>query len=387
VAPLTLLYLVGLLRGLRFGFGVWVLYYLRVTDYAGIGIAETLTILAFFLLEVPTGWLADRFGRKRAILASLLLETLGYLALVAISDLMGLLVSLLILQVGRAFFSGTFEALIYETLLERGEAGLYARILGRISGLQLASTALASLIGGYLYRVDPRLPFLGAAVAFGLASLAAIALREPTSSATLEPKESLTSGRGWNVLRSNAALVAPLLLVSVFLVVPDEVLDDVLAVELGFAPQQLGLLFAVAYLAAAFCASRSSLLAERFGPGRVITVISLVMALSLAATPWSGLAIGGLAIVLRNAGRSVHDTLASSLLNELAPSSHRATVLSSYHALRNAPYVVLAYAIGVAMDLLSARTFAFYFGAAQLLATSPALWLLWRRGSDRLTAA
>jgi MFS family permease len=46
--------------------GIWVLFYLKFTDYKGIGIIEAVQIIVMFLSEIPTGIFADRFGRKKS---------------------------------------------------------------------------------------------------------------------------------------------------------------------------------------------------------------------------------------------------------------------------------------------------------------------------------
>ena len=91
---LRLLHLVALLSGLRFGLGIWVLFYLCLTDYAGIGLAETVTIVTSFAMEVPTGIAADRWGRKPCLVGAFALELAGYFLLAAAGGLSGLLVSL-----------------------------------------------------------------------------------------------------------------------------------------------------------------------------------------------------------------------------------------------------------------------------------------------------
>lgn len=355
------------LRGLRFGLGVWVLYYLRVTDYAGIGVVETVTILTAFALEIPTGIAADRWGRKRTLVLSLAIEVVGYLLLAGVGSLAGLVLSLLVLQAGRALYSGTYEAFLYETLAARGREIEYGRLWARAQAWQLGSVAAATLAGGFLYRTDPRLPFLCAAFAFALAAALAGRLREP------ERRTSATSVQGLgDSLRGlwhHRGLVLPLFLVGIFLTVVDEVLDDVLAVEFGFVPHELGALIAACYIAAAVAArlaGRGRRLAE--GPG-VVLAIGLLVAVSLALSPWLGLVAGGATVLVRYALRAVHDNAASRMLNAIADSSRRATLLSSFNALRSLPYVILAYPAGVLMDLWTARLFALWLGIGLGVAT------------------
>ena len=270
MSNVRLLHLVSLLSGLRFGLGIWVLFYLRITDYAGIGLAETVTIVTAFALEVPTGIAADRFGRKPCLIGAFVLELAGYLLLAAASDLTGLLVSLGILQLGKSLQSGTFEALLWESLDEADRERDYVRVYGRINATQLFAVAAASLLGGFLYQVDQRLPFAAAGAAFGVAAIAALWLREPARAAH-EPSAHAATHVTADLRTATAALArawrltVPLLLVGAFLAVSEEVLDDVLSVEFGFSPTGLGALVALAYVGAAAAAHASHRLEHGVG--------------------------------------------------------------------------------------------------------------------------
>src|SRR5688572_10799893 len=76
--------------------------------------------LAVFVLEVPTGWLADRIGHRTSLIAGSLVQVAGMLAFWFAGDAMGLLVASLLVALGDAFRSGADEALIYRTCVALG---------------------------------------------------------------------------------------------------------------------------------------------------------------------------------------------------------------------------------------------------------------------------
>ena len=51
-----------------FWLGIWILYYLRFTNYTGIGLIEAVVITTGFIFEIPTGALADLIGKKKTII-------------------------------------------------------------------------------------------------------------------------------------------------------------------------------------------------------------------------------------------------------------------------------------------------------------------------------
>jgi predicted MFS family arabinose efflux permease len=353
------------------------------------------TILTVFAMEVPTGMAADRWGRKPCLVAALALQLVGYLMLAAAATLTALLVALGVLTLGKALQSGTFEALLWESLPERDRDREYVRVFGRIHAAELIAIAGASLLGGFLYEIDDRLPFACAGAAFGVAALAALGLREPPREvgSTLDSPSAMDRGTASapavafsTDLRAVSAafarawrLTVPLILVGVFLAVSEEVLDDVLSVEFGFSPTGLGALIAAAYVGAAIAARSAHRLERSFGRRRLVFGLALIAAVTLALSPRLGLLAGGLGVLLRHAFRAVHDTVAGGQLAAAAPPALRATTISLYQAVRRLPYVAFAWSVGAVMDRMTARGFALWFGLAMALVTA----IAWRLSIDR----
>ncbi|PIU73207.1 hypothetical protein COS78_03500 [Candidatus Shapirobacteria bacterium CG06_land_8_20_14_3_00_40_12] len=61
---IRLAYVIGTLRNSWFWLGVWILFYLSITNYAGIGIVESTLFFTAIILEVPTGAIADMLGKR-----------------------------------------------------------------------------------------------------------------------------------------------------------------------------------------------------------------------------------------------------------------------------------------------------------------------------------
>ena len=69
-----LAYFLAAMKHSWFFLGIWVFYYLQFTDYAGIGLLETIMIGTTTLGEIPTGAVADLFGKKKTLVLSFFLE-------------------------------------------------------------------------------------------------------------------------------------------------------------------------------------------------------------------------------------------------------------------------------------------------------------------------
>lgn len=92
-----------------FWFGIWILYYLKFTNYAGIGIIEAAAMLAAVTLEIPTGAFADLIGKKKTLLLSFLFTFAGGVIAALAQNFNYLLISTLVGATGGALRSGTMQ--------------------------------------------------------------------------------------------------------------------------------------------------------------------------------------------------------------------------------------------------------------------------------------
>jgi len=58
-------YILAFAKNTWFWLGIWIFYYLRFTNYAGIGLIETVLTVTTTLSEIPTGAVADLLGKKK----------------------------------------------------------------------------------------------------------------------------------------------------------------------------------------------------------------------------------------------------------------------------------------------------------------------------------
>src|SRR5688572_32151149 len=88
--------------------------------------------------EVPSGALADRYGRRSAVVLAGVLQAAGYAMWIALPGFPGFAAGFALWGLGGAMASGAFEALLYDGLAAAGEADRYAGVLGRVEAAALA---------------------------------------------------------------------------------------------------------------------------------------------------------------------------------------------------------------------------------------------------------
>lgn len=88
-------YIVATFRNAWFWLGVWILFYLSITNYSGIGIVESTLFFTAIILEVPTGALADILGKRKTIIISFFLSAICNFGIAYSTNLNNLLVSVI----------------------------------------------------------------------------------------------------------------------------------------------------------------------------------------------------------------------------------------------------------------------------------------------------
>jgi hypothetical protein len=86
------------------------------------------------------------------------------------------------------------------------------------------------------------------------------------------------------------------------------------------------------------------------------------MIVSYVVSPYVGLVVGGLSLIIRSSTQSIFGNLASVEINNNTESKYRSTTISTFNMIKNLPYILTAYFIGSISDILSAKQTSFYLG-------------------------
>jgi MFS family permease len=99
------------------------------------------------LLEIPTGYAADRWSRKWMMVVGGLSNVLEFGVLIAARSFWHFAVAVAIAAIGNAATSGTSNALLYDTLKELGQTQEFEKLAGRIRAAKYAAHMTAALLG------------------------------------------------------------------------------------------------------------------------------------------------------------------------------------------------------------------------------------------------
>src|SRR5260221_14027484 len=150
-------------------------------DQATLGLMAACYASLIPLLDLTSGLLADRWSRKGVLIlasvASMLNALLGGLS----HDVPTYLVSTLFFGVEVALVSGTYESILYDTLLEHtGHGHAFEQRLGQVKLLSILALLISSLAGGLVATLlSPRLAYFATIPLVAISLAALLTFREP----------------------------------------------------------------------------------------------------------------------------------------------------------------------------------------------------------------
>jgi MFS family permease len=350
-----------------FWLGIWVFNYLRYTDYAGIGLLETVMITTATLGEIPTGVIADLIGKKKTIIIAFFLGALGNIVQAIAPNYYVLMASIMIMTIGGAFYSGSLEALVYDTLKEQSLTQSFKKVIARINTMQNVGMAVAGICGGYLYQLNYAYPFYGVAIAYLIGMILSFGLIEPSVDTEkyswkkflLQNKE----GFGQLFMNKRIAYMSLLFLVpSAFMIATENVLNDATAIELGFKSTQLGIFATLLYLFGIYASEKSEWIISKMNAKNIFILLLLIYFLTLVVMPKASFVVGAILLLLRYGASTIFGNYESVRINDAIDSRYRATTLSTFSLIKNIPYIFTATAIGTLMNIYTVKVFSMYFG-------------------------
>jgi len=299
---------------------------------------ESVYYIGVALLEVPSGWLSDRFGRRGTLVASSACLALAYLLFWAGNSFPVFALAQFFLAAGFAAASGTDTALHYESLADLGLAADYTKMEGRALGFSFRAGALGALAGG-LMAMDHLKWIYGASFGAALISLGiALTFTDPISvkrAPKLPMGRQLTGLLGKALSKRLRFFTFYTLFMTVLVHFPYEFYQPYLAGIMasfgwakGFTPGVTGTHLALTMFMGSLFTGISGRLRHRCQVRRVLLgaalfQVVLVIAMAVVVHPL----VAGL-LVFRTLSRAMYAPLVSAEVSPLLEDHQRSTYLS-----------------------------------------------------------
>lgn len=334
----------------------------------GLSLTEIMTLqgaysLTVALFEVPSGYLADLFGRKACIVFSTIFSFVGFLFFCFFSGFYYFLIAQILVGFAGSLISGSDSALIYDTLLQTNNKDDYAKIEGRNYAIGNFSEATAGIFGGFLAVSSIYLPVYVQTAFIFLSIPIAFTLVEPEIKNITRSKNSLksifilvkstlfeSSKLRWLIVYSSAMGVATLSMAW---------FSQPFFIAIDLPLVLFGIFWALLNFSSGISSYNSHYFSNKFNYKSLI-YFSVIMSLSFFLLGFSIISYGLFFIFIIYFLRGIVTPILRNEINKITSSNIRATVLSVRSFIIRVSFAILAPVLGFIAEHNS-LSITFYF--------------------------
>lgn len=294
-------------------------------------ILQAIYSIVIVALEIPSGYMADVWGRKRTMMLGAVMGVTGFAIYGFSYGFYGFLIAEIILGIGQSFVSGADSAMLYDSLLESKKEKQYSKFEGRITSFGNLAEASAALISVLLVTQSLRMPYYGQIVVAAIALPAAFTLREPDRQKKLLNKSfreildvSYFALFGNRMLRRNILLSAFTGCATLTMAWFAQKFFE----HQGIEQIWFGLLWASLNVTVALASFFAYKIERRIGTGASVLMISIGIPLGYIVLAYAGITWGLITLFLFYLLRGFATPVLKDYINRITGSDVRATVLS-----------------------------------------------------------
>lgn len=365
---LTILWKVYLAEIIR-GIGAFIVPFMIIflqgksLNLAQIGILLGSVSLTNFFMEIPTGVIADRYGRKFSAMWGFGIQYISFFLMI-FTDSYPLLLFLFILSgIGFTFTSGAYDAWVYEYLMSKKKENLMHNFYSRKLSFSYLGLIISGVLGGYFAS------FLGLSwlivfdtilgiIFMGLLFL----LPDPP---ILKDKEDMgfkvffkKAKDGLNLLRNNRTLLL-LTIASMFFTVAlgaRELLSQPIYIELGIPIQYIGYIAAIMGLVIAVIPNLILGFSKKY-PKRTIIFFSIIEVLAIFGLMFiDSYILFALLIIISFLCGAIISPISDSIFQHNSKTEVRATTMSILNMAISIAYFIVFLSFGILAEIYGAKT-------------------------------
>lgn len=332
-----------------------VLYYrYKGLSFTQIMFLSSISAITTFLLEVPSGIIADRTKRKNLLIVSGVFTTFSLLIIFIAKSYWVIIIASVLMGISDAFESGADTAFIYDYFKNNDKEHEYGAYIKKVYRDSFIVTAFAAFLSGTLFSVNKNLPII---ITIGLSILSLFttglfiekeAKSEETNFKKLLRKETnvlITTFKNKGILRIIFIYVVMTLIISNINYLCQQYL-----VENNIPLFLFGVIFLAFNIASSIGANYAK--TKNIAMKNILVFYSLILIGLYFSFGWIG-------VVLMILARIINGTVWPAMdveFNKLIDSSKRATVLSYKSLMIQISFIIVDPIFGIITDATNVHT-------------------------------
>ncbi len=163
------------------------------------------------ICEIPTGIIADKIGRKKSIIIAFIFQLLGEVEFIFADNYLLFAISTILAGIGFSFYSGCYEAMMYDSLKIDQRAHEMKKIAGLNTGFKQLAIVTGALIGGFftadLAMSNFTFVIILTAISVSIALIVSFFLKEPAEKFARNTQNSVSILKeGFRLISNNSSL-------------------------------------------------------------------------------------------------------------------------------------------------------------------------------------
>ena len=171
-------YLHTFFRNLNVTHGIWIMFLIfKGFSLIEVGIFESIFHITSVTMEVPTGVIADVYGRKLSRILGIFSYIIYLVIMIVSSNVIIIAVGFIFCGLSFTLESGSGEAIVYDSLKLMNKEKEFIKFNGKKEVIYQLASSIALLIGGYIALVSYNLNFFIAIIGFIIALITILMMR------------------------------------------------------------------------------------------------------------------------------------------------------------------------------------------------------------------
>jgi len=340
-----------------------------------------------FIIEIPTGVIADLYGNRKSIIVSKFLIFVSFILFALSGGFIGLLIANLIYELGKSFRSGTETAYVYNYLSETPGAPSYTKIKINQKFYARLSESLAALFGGFVaYKLGFSMVFYIAAIPALINFLQTLSWEKLNIEKGAVTKKFIWQDNlaftrnSFKELRQNKVVVRIILNISLFsasFAALDKFIQPYMK-NSGIELQYFGAIYAGSLILVAFLVKFAAKLEDKIGGQKIMNYSSFAALIPLlilgfgTGAAWT-VALFFIVLIIDN----LRSPVANNLFHEQVSSENRATMGSILELVSSVNKLWILPIVGYMADIYSIKT-AILLIAAIIFFNASFVWVIKR---------
>lgn len=324
------------------------------------------------IIEIPTGIIADLYGKRKSIILSKLVIFISFIIFGFSTKFWHFVIAQIIYELGNSFRSGTETAYTYDYLHETTGTPSYTEVKGKQKFYARIGEAIASAIGGFIAAtISYNAVFFFSAIPAFMNFILGYTWEE-----IKEKKEKISAKSSLYFAKDaiHALKQKTILKITLNIMIFTSVLAAVqkfiqpYMTDAGISIELFGIVYAASLILAALAVRYSYLIENKFGEIKTINFLSLIACIPLLIIgtgyiSYLGIALFFVIVLVEN----IRSPIANSAFHDLVTSHQRATMGSILSLFKSLGKITILPLAGFLADAYSMYTAVMVFGIILLV--------------------